>query len=177
MSNFYSVWNQIFWTIFIGLGLILLLLTKFNSFLMVGLVGLVIIVLGIQKFVDERSFRYLHHRQGKMEKKLTKISTFLDNTYKKVDLTEDSEKPSLGASEEIKKEVDESIERLAKKMIQIENKVNQISKGIVENWGRMQEEQLIETSKPKVKQATKSTGRILESNNELKEKLKKAMGG
>jgi len=152
-------------------------------------IGLVIIVLGIQKIAEDRNFRYIYFKQKKIDSKLNEISSFIDKTYEKVDVLEEEPEQPLEtvapkneeeavlekSFEKTKEEIYYTIDRLAKKMLEIENKVNQISKGIVENWGRLQEEQLIETSKPKA--ATKSTGRILKSNSELKEKLKKAMGG
>jgi len=178
MKEIYGVWNQVFWVIFIGLGVISILLSKFNIFILGLFVGLVIIVIGIQKITEERNFRYLHFKQRETDKKLEEVSYFLDRTYEKVDSREETEHKKLvpeKSLEKTKEEIYDVIDKLAKKMLQIENKVNQISRSVVDNWDRPQEDRLIETSKPKTR--SKTSKRILDSNNDLKDKLKKAMGG
>ena len=176
-----SIWSSVFWTLFIGIGLIMVLLTKLNIIFIGIFVGLIIIFLGIQKIIEYENFRYIHMTQKNKDKRLDEMSSFLEAGYIGAksgknyeegvfDMDEETQNIQNELQQELKKRLDENnekLEKIAKKMLELENKMNQISKAVVENWGRIQDEQAAKTKKP----------REVETNQELREKLKKAMSG
>ncbi|MFH1445493.1 MAG: hypothetical protein ABIF08_03365 [Nanoarchaeota archaeon] len=165
MDRHYGNWNLLFWIIFIVLGVILILISRFDTFLMGLFMGLIVIILGIQKIAEDEKYRRIHMKQDNVDKKLHEISAFVDRTYGP-GIDKDGKNNDI---EEIKKKTNDNLERMAKKMIQLENKLNQIQNSIVDNWGRIQEQQIMAQAKQS-KMTTKE-------EKELKEKLKKAMSG
>jgi len=186
MDSSRLVWSQVFWIIFIILGVILILVSRFDAFLTGLFMGLVIIILGLQKIAEDRDFQHLYMRQKTVDKNLREMSSFIDRTY----VPERSRGhagltiPELDkAKKEIESRMDSDMERLAKKMLEIENKVNQLSRSIVDNWGRMQEEQLLaqadaEEKQSKAKKSSDTVAKkgVRKANNELRKKLEKAIG-
>ncbi|MBL7206014.1 MAG: hypothetical protein ISS36_00275 [Candidatus Aenigmarchaeota archaeon] len=122
-----GMWNNIFWAVFI-LILISLIATVLTGFLYVYMFfGLFTIIVGIQMLSLEFQERRIKNRQEELRVAINRVIRWVNQNYRQ-------EKPKDRVSEltEKKKELLNEVENrnrlIIKKMLELENKLNEVSK-------------------------------------------------
>jgi len=127
-------WNKIFWLLFavVSSWLIVSILTSSISFELFALLGFLVIVVGAGKLSDELTDMKIIGYQEDIYKKLTSISQQLEKTFDLASRHKSRTEYRVHKLEKRRIDTDIKLEKryreLVSKIIEIENKVNKLSK-------------------------------------------------
>jgi ABC-type transport system involved in cytochrome bd biosynthesis fused ATPase/permease subunit len=123
--------NSVFWLLFIVLVLFAVFGVIFNLFLIDILIGLVVVLIGIQKLIEERHKNEMERKQNSANDTLKHISQWLDASHEFMSTMKNTHEGKLSELEKKKTDVDETIENnyrdVVKKVIELENKFNELT--------------------------------------------------
>lgn len=131
MTDVFGYGNSVFWLFFIALGILAIFGVIFNVFLIDILLGLIVILIGIQKLVEEHHKKELEGKQNSANDALQHISQWLNASHEFMSTMKKTHEGKLSELEKKKADVDEKIENnyrdLVKKIIELENKFNELT--------------------------------------------------
>jgi O-6-methylguanine DNA methyltransferase len=136
--HWFRHWDKIFWVVFVVMGLAVTAgwavdLVSFEFFV---LLGLFIVIIGAGKLAEEISKHNLMNYQDDMYRKLHQISNHLERTFNLAESYKTKTEFRLHKLEQRRKEMEIKTERnysnLARKIIEMENRTNRISKILIE---------------------------------------------
>ncbi len=135
--NFMNQWDKVFWILFIVIGAIIVIGTLGNIFIFDILLGVAVIVIGTQKLAEDIKSSKLNDEQEKINENINNISHWMNssNNYTKnlknrheyrfyyMDKKRiDTEK----RIETLEEDMETMYNTLAKKLFEIENRLNEI---------------------------------------------------
>jgi len=138
MLNFVNQWDKVFWALFIVIGAIIVIGTLGNVFIFDILLGVAVIIIGTQKLAEDIKTIKINNEQEKINENINNISHWLNSSYNYTKNIRDRSEYRFYHMNNKRIKTDENIEGmerdmeiLAKKMIDLENKLNEISRVFV----------------------------------------------
>lgn len=138
MLNFANQWDKVFWALFIVIGAIIVIGTLGNVFIFDILLGVAVIIIGTQKLAEDIKTIKINNEQEKINENINNISHWLNSSYNYTKNIRDRSEYRFYHMNNKRIKTDEKIggmerdmEILAKKMIDLENKLNEISRVFV----------------------------------------------
>ncbi len=130
-------WNKVFWTLFIVMGIILIAGAAAGVLSMVEvLVAFVVIAIGAEKLGEEISDKRLQEEQDRINRDLIFISRWLESNNVFTRQVKDRHELRLLKLDNKRAEIEEKQElnyrELAKKIFDVENRMNEISKALLQ---------------------------------------------
>ncbi len=131
--DWYNVnWDKIFWIVFILIGIVSIFTSLTGILSPDLLVGLVIIVIGVEKLAIDFIYVKVKENQKRLNEGVYNVSRGIEQTYELTSRSKDrSEFRILQLDRkriESEKRMEDRYRELAKKIIELENKLNDISK-------------------------------------------------
>jgi len=127
--------DKLFWILFIILGASVIVGSMVSVMILDILLGITIIALGIHKLSQEISYQKAMQAQDNVQKKITHLLEWLEQNHiytKNINKRTDIRFEKIHKRHE---EIDENLEKkyreLAKKVFELENKLNEISRAFV----------------------------------------------
>lgn len=128
--------DQLFWLLFIVMGIGVVTSTFFESLFIDIVLGIVIITLGINKLAIESSQRKITLSQGTVLRQISQIFDWLEQNHKHSKNLRDKTDFRFDKIHKKHSDIDEAVEdkfnQLSKNMFQIENKLKEISRALVD---------------------------------------------
>ncbi len=157
-------WNTIFWILFVILGAAIIFQTAFNIFFLDIAFGLMVIVIGIHKINEELSNREFERQKKEFAESIRYLTNWMDKSHSLTRNLKERHENRLYHLDVKRADLDEKIEKtqrdLIRKMVEIENRLNDATKVIVQEF--------------KKRQQTEKRLKALERKHEtLKERMKK----
>lgn len=128
-------WNKLFWTLFIVIGAILIIGSIIGIFTLVEvLIAFIVIAIGAEKLGEEISDKRLQEEQGRINRDLMFVSRWLENNNVFTRQMKDRHEMRFFNMDQKRAETEKSQESsyrdMARKLIDLENRVNQLSKAV-----------------------------------------------
>jgi hypothetical protein len=131
--NLLDHWDKVFWLLFIIIGAIITTGTLGNLFIFDIILGVAVIIIGVQKLAEEIRSKRLASEQEKISSNAASIFQWLNSSHaytKKIKTRTDNRFYHMDnkriKAEKRADEIENDIDILAKKMIELENKLNEI---------------------------------------------------
>lgn len=140
--HFFRYWDKIFWIVFAVMGISVAAggvgnLISFEFFL---ILGVFMVIIGAGKLAEEISKHKLTNYQDDLYKKIHQISQHLERTFNLADSYKNKTEFRLHKLDQRRKRMEIKTERsyrdIARKIIELENKTNRISKIVIERERR-----------------------------------------
>lgn len=123
--------SKIFWFFFIVLGIFVIGGEIFNLFFIDILLGLVMIVIGVQRLEEEHHKRTLESEQKKINETIKYMAQWLDASHDYISEVKNRHESRLFNLDKKKADLDSKVEMnyrdMVRKIIDIENRLNEIS--------------------------------------------------
>lgn len=124
-------WNRIFWAFFIFIGLVIIFGTLFQAMYVEVLLGLVVIILGIQKLGDEKVIMRLEDNQAKVNRSMDYMihwSNTMHDYVKNMKGKHDFRLHNMDSKRaELEKKTEDNYRDLVRKIVDIENHMNELA--------------------------------------------------
>ncbi len=132
--NWFRHWDKIFWAFFALMGLVLAAggIASFISLDFFVLLGVFMIIIGAGKLASEISHSKLLNYQDDIYKKMHQISQHLEKTFNIASMNKDKTEFRIQKLDqkrgEIEKQMGKNYREMARKLIELENRVNRLTK-------------------------------------------------
>ena len=127
--------NLVFWLFFIVIGVIIIIGAVGRIFFVDLLIGLIVIVLGIARLSEELSKFEFEERHKKIESDLGNISTWMNDNYAYTKKMKDRHENRMHRLDnkrvDIERELEIKYRDIVRKVIDIENKLQEVSRLLV----------------------------------------------
>ncbi len=124
-------WNRIFWAFFIFIGVVIILGTLAGVAYMELLLGLIIIILGIQKLGEEIHSSDIRKGQEKISRNMDYLTHWSNSTYDYIKNMKQRHEYRLYHLDKKRAEMEQRMESgyrdFAKKLFEMENKINELA--------------------------------------------------
>jgi hypothetical protein len=134
--HYFRHWDKIFWTFFVLLGLSVIIggIVSLIPFEFVVLLGVFIIIIGAGKLAEEISKRKLFNYQDDIYKKMYQLSQHLDKTFSIASMNREKNEFRIQKLDQKRSEFEKLMNKryrdIARKIIELENKVNKLAKTV-----------------------------------------------
>jgi hypothetical protein len=132
--DWFRHWDKIFWIFFALMGLTTAIggFTGFMSLEFFLVLGVFMVIIGAGKLASEISHSKLLHYQDDIYKKMHQLSQHLEKTFNIASMNKDKTEFRIQKLDqkrgEIEKQMGKNYRELARKMIELENRVNRLNK-------------------------------------------------
>ncbi|UCC91454.1 MAG: methylated-DNA--[protein]-cysteine S-methyltransferase [Candidatus Aenigmatarchaeota archaeon] len=136
--HWFRHWDKVFWVVFVVMGIFVvageaIALISFEFFLVLGLF---MVIIGAGKLAEEISKNRLVNYQDDLYRKIHQISQHLERTFNLADSYKNKTEFRLHKLDQRRKMIEINTEKkyrdLARKIIELENRVNRVSKIMIE---------------------------------------------
>ena len=116
--NIRNIWNKIFWAMFVIIGIGFVFLAFFGNMLFLDLLlGFAIITMGLHKLGEEYSVKHIKTDQLHVAENMENISKLIQDSHKQLNDKEIN----------MEKKLERNYRNLARKIIEVENRINEVS--------------------------------------------------
>jgi hypothetical protein len=132
--HWFRHWDKVFWTFFILMGIAVAIggVTGLVSFEFFVMLGIFMVIMGAGKLAAEISNRRIINYQDDLYGKMHQLSQHLEKTFELASMNKDKTEFRIGklhqSRKEIEKKVDKNYRELARKIIDVENKLNKMNR-------------------------------------------------
>lgn len=135
-------WNKFFWILFIMMGVILIIGAALGVLTLVEvLIAFIVIAIGAEKLGEEISDKRLQEEQGKINRDLLFISRWLEDNNVFTRQLKDRHESRLfnldNKRAEIEKRQELGYRELARKILELENRMNEVSRALLQEMRDM----------------------------------------
>lgn len=132
--HWFRHWDKIFWIFFLLMAITIVAggIAGFVSFEFVVLLGIFVVIIGAGKLAEEISKRKLLNYQNDIYQKMHQISQHLEKTFSLASMNKEKTEFRIQKLDQKRKDVEMKFNKnhreLARKIIELENRVNKLAK-------------------------------------------------